>query len=166
MDSWCKLFTDCRVPASSDVSSQTWKWSPTTSLVGRSFLSSSMLVSKNFIAMMHTQTSVQTVPSTVQRGTLKLSQILWFEHHPPTKFFSTPTYTHLHVYDWFSIPQKFFSMKCSLPNDPRVFYLESFQLYSIHKVHVLQCSTGMVEVLQLMQGGYPSRAPFVDFYNM
>ena len=25
---------------------------------------------------------------------------------------------------------------------------------------------GMVEVLQLMQGGYPSRAQFVDFYNM
>ena len=26
--------------------------------------------------------------------------------------------------------------------------------------------TGMVEVLQLMQGGYPSRTQFVDFYNM
>ena len=43
------------------------------------------------------------------------------------------------------------------------YYLGEFQGASI--LSQLQCA-GMVSVLELMQGGYPSRANFNDLYNM
>ena len=56
----------------------------------------------------------------------KLSQILWFKHHP--RKFSPLNVGNA---DWFSIPQNL-SVKCSLPTNPQKFSLESFPLYSTY----------------------------------
>uniref|UniRef100_H3CZD5 Unconventional myosin-VI n=1 Tax=Tetraodon nigroviridis TaxID=99883 RepID=H3CZD5_TETNG len=53
-------------------------------------------------------------------------------------------------------------IRCIKPNLKMV----SHQFEGAQILSQLQCSAGMVSVLDLMQGGFPSRAPFHELYNM